>query len=216
MIRYKWPGNEEDTEVVENILDCVSWSTKSLLVSSYQVLQTLSLSFLHHCYHRYCYYYKSWIWNKVSSYRLARGGLRPLIGDLVLVRNGSDKIETDENTVKSTVKIITDADIAANNISAHSIVLPLFGPRCEYPTNDSGDYYRHLIDKEGIADYINNTNSSYIRKGAYRKVIQKLYADPIRVQESNGSVTATLTMCLPAGSYATVVLREIFNDNSMV
>ena len=55
-------------------------------------------------------------------------------------------------------------------------------------------------------------------------MLQKLYADPIIVSTDStttndttiSNTTATLTMCLPTGSYATVVLREIFRDNTMV
>ena len=60
------------------------------------------------------------------------------------------------------------------------------------------------------------SNTSYIRKGTYRRLIQKMYADPIVVSnDTDGTINASLKMCLPAGSYATVVLREIFHDNSM-
>lgn len=74
--------------------------------------------------------YQSYIWNKVCSYRLSNFGFRPIAGDLI-----SDG---------ETVKVLPKVDLSALEDDEYSkevfrkVVLPLFGTRSQYPSNEVG------------------------------------------------------------------------------
>ena len=186
----------------------------------------------------YVHSYSSLVWNRMASKRIKMYGVRPAVGDIVLL-NGNH-----ESPV-----ILGDKDTEKYNIS--DIVLPLPGFRVTFPSNLMGDYERALRE-DGV-----ERENFRIRKihvnvpGVYRKLISypedlcwglqtasdacngQQYIDgnrptsrenrsledrnhkqefPSSSGEFQANVDLKLQFSLVSSSYATVCLREIMHN----
>lgn len=86
----------------------------------------------------------------MASKRIAKFGLKPIIGDLVYApaSGGSDAV-SDEN---GTVLFITEGNI--HNYTINDILLPLPGSDDTiYPSNEVAGWYTDLLLMDGILDF---------------------------------------------------------------
>ena len=145
--------------------------------------------------------YQSWIWNSMASARLIRyGSASPVIGDL-FTEDGA----TDINDVK-----VVDSE-NFSSVSLNQVVLPLPGFGVRYPENEIGDAYRRLLDEDNIS-FEKKGPDEGTAKGAYRHLVTKAEEMELTFQDDKNEAlcasSITVSFDLPAGSYATMLLRE--------
>ncbi|GAB0099828.1 pseudouridylate synthase 7 homolog [Sergentomyia squamirostris] len=207
----------------------------------------------------YIHSYQSLIWNRIASKRV-RLGLSPLPGDLVLKADAEqspnvDNIELlegeeeeaiveEENPeelskFKNMVHKMTKEDIELEKYSIFDVVLPLPGHDITYPDNESGEWYRELLENDELSsEKLKQKNKTYSLGGSYRKFMAKPanltwstvnYSnvhdillpsdlDELRkkkMPELSGNQTALiLDFCLPPSTYATMALREVLKTDT--
>ncbi len=148
--------------------------------------------------------YQSYLFNKILSRRLATGlGLtRAIEGDVVcfakndLPDMGKLQAVTDENL--EAVNRLVDRGRAY-------VTLPLIGFESSLAKGAEGEIERAVLQEEGTVpeDFRIPANPDLGSRGARRAALLKV-APQVKVEEG----FAELEFFLPAGSYATVVLRE--------
>lgn len=145
--------------------------------------------------------YQSYIWNLMASARLKKHGTNVVIGDLFLETRSSKPDE---------IKIVT-SDLL-HSISLKQIILPLPGFGVQYPQNEIGKQYRELLEQDHIS-FDKQMPDEGTAKGAYRYLLAE--PENLAVEFAQGSGhddcvgSMKLTFDLPAGSYATMLLREL-------
>ncbi len=149
--------------------------------------------------------YQSLLFNKILSERM-RSGLpldRAVEGDVVCFsKDGLPDVDK--------IQAVDGMNLeAVNRLAARGrafVTLPLFGYLSELAAGVPGEIESAVLDGEGVtlSDFRVEANPSLGSPGARRPAL--LRADPVVVMEGRGS--ALLKFELPAGSYATVVLRE--------
>lgn len=146
--------------------------------------------------------YQSRIWNSAASARVRRyGSSSPVIGDLFM-EEGAANINN--------VKIIDSENIAS--VTLDQVVLPLPGFGIRYPENDIGGDYKRLLEEDKVV-LDKNGPAEGTAKGAYRHLLAK--AEHMEVEfgdDLDDSLCASsmiVSFDLPAGSYATMLLREL-------
>ncbi len=149
--------------------------------------------------------YQSLLFNKILSERM-RSGLpldRAVEGDVVCFSKGGlpdvDKIQAVDETNLAAVNRLAERGRAF-------VTLPLLGYRSELAEGVPGEIERTVLEEEGVdlSDFRVEANPDLGSPGTRRPAL--LRVDPIVEMEEGGS--ALLKYELPAGSYATVVLRE--------
>lgn len=149
--------------------------------------------------------YQSLLFNRILSKRM-RSGLpldRAVEGDVVCFSKGGlpdvDKIQKVDATNREAVNRLAERGRAF-------VTLPLFGYRSEFAEGAPGEIERSVLDEEGVtfSDFRVEANPDLGSPGHRRPALLKL--DPVVEMEEEGS--ALIKFDLPAGSYATVVLRE--------
>ena len=135
--------------------------------NSLKVPRNLRLTYIHA--------YQSFLWNTVVSKRVAKFGLEPVIGDLVLAHeeevcdpaesNVTEKVEEAEcppegengeeasgliQRIKKKVILLDENNLSDYTI--YDVVLPLPGFDVLYPTNEAGEWYTELLQADGLAD----------------------------------------------------------------
>ena len=109
----------------------------------------------------YVHAYQSFIWNEITSRRIEKFGLKPIVGDLIILteqpklhNEENDNDISDENDidkiVSQDVKILTQEDIDNNTYSITDIVLPLPGYDIKLPANEIAEYYKELLEKDNL------------------------------------------------------------------
>ncbi|KAI8428408.1 hypothetical protein MSG28_007233 [Choristoneura fumiferana] len=144
-----------------------------------------------------------------------------------------EKVKLDKVPVKFPVKILTQEDVESGQYSIFDVIMPLPGYFIDYPPN-MVDYYKELLEKDGLTLELKNKIKSLSMSGAYRRVVTKPidmawrlvgYASPTEdlirsdldelrgvelKHKTDGPYKALLlTMSLPASCYATMALREL-------
>jgi len=121
--------------------------------------------------------YQSYIWNRAASYRIEVGGNKDvIIGDLVLVSDESSKDHAQNNNGPSRkVKCITEEDVNSGKYRIDDVVLPLIGPKIQYPENDVGAFYDRILSEEQISkdSFAEIKDRNLVIGGDYRKVMCK-------------------------------------------
>ncbi|EFX68625.1 hypothetical protein DAPPUDRAFT_62909, partial [Daphnia pulex] len=182
--------------------------------------------------------YQQYIWNTVASKRIAKFGLKPIIGDLVYApaSGGCDAV-SDEN---GTVLFITEGNI--HNYTINDILLPLPGSDDTiYPSNEVAGWYTDLLLMDGILDFKERIGS-YIISGEYRLLIRRpseltwkfvryddasmnlISSDLDRLLnrrepclvEDGAFLGLVLEFNLPPSAYASMTLREIVKMDKSV
>lgn len=149
--------------------------------------------------------YQSLLFNKILSGRM-RSGLpldRAVEGDIVCFSKGGlpdpEKLQKVDETNLEAVNRLAERGRAF-------VALPLFGHRSEFADGVPGEIERKVLEEEtvSLADFRVEANTDLGSPGIRRPAL--LRVDPVVKVEEEGS--ALLNFELPAGSYATVVLRE--------
>nr|XP_025888161.1 multisubstrate pseudouridine synthase 7 isoform X1 [Solanum lycopersicum] len=152
----------------------------------------------------YVHSYQSYLWNHAASMRVQKHGFdQVVLGDLVYSKedykvkesfvaecedvndnnmddySNLDEIsETDLPEERNIpVKVINEEDLKSGTYTIDDVLLPLSGSRVIYPSNDIGEVYRDLAQKDGIsltetAHKIKEFSITNMT-GAYRRVFQK-------------------------------------------
>jgi tRNA pseudouridine13 synthase len=149
--------------------------------------------------------YQSLLFNRILSKRM-RSGLpldRAVEGDVVCFSKGGlpdvDKLQAVDASNREAVNRLAERGRAF-------VTLPLFGYMSEFAEAAPGEIERSVLDEEGVdlSDFRVEANPDLGSPGHRRPAL--LRVDPLVEIEEDGS--ALLKFDLPAGSYATVVLRE--------
>lgn len=142
--------------------------------------------------------YQSLIWNSAATERLrVYGSDQVVVGDLV--RDPNQDAED---------PILVTSDEMAGRYVIYDVVLPLPGYRVKYPTNKVGKIYNNMLTKDEIA-FAKDAPIGATAGGSYRRLVS--VAQNLRHEWLDKSATyCRLVFDLPSGSYATILLRELF------
>ncbi|KAL3516315.1 hypothetical protein ACH5RR_023217 [Cinchona calisaya] len=179
------------------ILQCLKRSPGNYLQALKAIPRTLRMMYVHS--------YQSYLWNHAASVRVHKYGIdHVVLGDLVYCKERC--IETQKGAIHSefedgssndasshldeiseadlpedkdtSVKALTEEDLAAGTYTVDDVVLPLPGSRVIYPMNDIEEVYRDLAKKDAISltETLHGVKEFSITNmtGAYRRVFQKL------------------------------------------
>ncbi|KAL3381700.1 hypothetical protein AABB24_001690 [Solanum stoloniferum] len=178
------------------ILQCLKRSPGNYLQALKAIPRTLRMMYVHS--------YQSYLWNHAASMRVQKHGFdQVVLGDLVYSKeeykvkesfvaecedvndnnmddySNLDEIsETDLPEERNIpVKVINEEDLKSGTYAIEDVLLPLPGSRVIYPSNDIGEVYRDLSQKDGIsltetAHKIKEFSITNMT-GAYRRVFQK-------------------------------------------
>ncbi|MBN2344413.1 MAG: tRNA pseudouridine(13) synthase TruD [Deltaproteobacteria bacterium] len=148
--------------------------------------------------------YQSELFNRVVSARIGEHALnRMYIGDLAWKHD------------KGVCFLVEDADAETIRAQAGEIspTGPLFGKKMKHPHGNAGAFEQSLLEAEHL------TADMFSKAGPFRAPGGRR---PLRIFPQNSAVTADadafgeycrLTFALPAGAYATVLLREMCKGN---
>lgn len=136
----------------------------------------------------YLHSFQSLVWNKIVSRRINKFGLKPIVGDLVLLSEAElppaevDELERPteeepetENTPppRLEVKILTENDLSAYTI--YDIVLPLPGYDITYPDNEVKSWYKEILEENGLTLELSKQKvKTYNLSGTYRKILAQV------------------------------------------
>ncbi|KAL3349408.1 hypothetical protein AABB24_022504 [Solanum stoloniferum] len=178
------------------ILQCLKRSPGNYLQALKAIPRTLRMMYVHS--------YQSYLWNHAASMRVQKHGFdQVVLGDMVYSKeeykvkesfvadcedvndnnmddySNLDEIsETDLPEERNIpVKVINEEDLKSGTYTIDDVLLPLPGSRVIYPSNDIGEVYRDLAQKDGIsltetAHKIKEFSITNMT-GAYRRVFQK-------------------------------------------
>ncbi|KAK4739086.1 hypothetical protein R3W88_002783 [Solanum pinnatisectum] len=178
------------------ILQCLKRSPGNYLQALKAIPRTLRMMYVHS--------YQSYLWNHAASMRVQKHGFdQVVLGDLVYSKeeykvkesfvaecedvndnnmddySNLDEIsETDLPEERNIpVKVINEEDLKSGTYTIDDVLLPLPGSKVIYPSNDIGEVYRDLAQKDGIsltetAHKIKEFSITNMT-GAYRRVFQK-------------------------------------------
>jgi tRNA pseudouridine13 synthase len=151
----------------------------------------------------YVHAVQSYMWNRLASFRIARFGPSPIIGDLVMLPSLID----DGCKVAAPV-LVTETNL--KEVTIFDVVLPLLGEDVQLPKVP--ELQACLVDlladlKLSPSFYRSPNKALWDLRGDYRKLI----ARPTNVEsEFRGSdCTWRLSFDLPRSAYATMALREL-------
>lgn len=166
------------------------------------------------------------------------------IMDDVLEGEGDNSLEEEEESIfKRKVRPLTDEDIAGGKYKLSDVVLPLPGYDITYPSNESGAWYEEMLAEVGLSsEQLRHKEKTYALGGAYRKLLIKTddlkwsfrryrtHEDTLIASdweqlknieitpepaESESNYTALLLeFTLPTAVYATMLLRELFKQDT--
>ncbi|CAN4111257.1 unnamed protein product [Withania somnifera] len=178
------------------ILQCLKRSPGNYLQALQAIPRTLRMMYVHS--------YQSYLWNHAASMRVQKHGFdQVVLGDLVYSKeqlkvketfvadcedvndnNMDDYSNLDETSETDLpeernipVKVINEEDLKSGTYTVDDVLLPLPGSRVIYPSNNIGEVYRDLAQKDGIsltetAHKIKEFSITNMT-GAYRRVFQK-------------------------------------------
>jgi tRNA pseudouridine13 synthase len=141
--------------------------------------------------------YQAYVWNVMASKRLSLYGASVVTGDLI-----------DEDGV---VRIVDDSFLSSKCLRFEDVVLPLPGYDVQYPSHKVGEYYRDLLERDGV-DFRKDAPPESTAKGDYRKLVTRAYNftfEPTARNNDGQQLDVKLKFDLPTGSYATMLLREL-------
>lgn len=167
MIRYGYSfcqptahtGSTDTGSMQMRILQQLPHSVRSLWVSAYQ----------------------SWLWNRAAWHRLSAynsGGGEVMTGDLLLTGAVGDRAEA-MTVVRE--EQLAEWSPAERRAKLAQVVLPLVGTKMQYPSNESGVFYKALLRQEGLLitggtpeqpdEILDPAFSSFAPRGAYRTIL---------------------------------------------
>ena len=142
---YENLRNYEKKSIESILLKSLSEVNKNDYVTALEKLpRSLRLLYLHA--------YQSFIWNQMVSKRLINYGHQLIIGDLVQVNRKCNKT-TDTD-------IVTEDNIGKYNV--FDLVLPLPGFDIKYPLNDVKNWYKEVLENDGLTLEIQQQKLKYV------------------------------------------------------
>ena len=152
--------------------------------------------------------YQSYVWNLAATARIREyGSDEVVVGDLVSIQS------THSEATECAIHVTSEE--MAQQYSIKNVVLPLPGYLVQYPSNKVGQVYHDILTNDGI-ECKKDAPLDATAKGAYRPLIA--YADNLAYEwmpgEDGVAPACDLTFDLPSGSYATMVLRELFRTTT--
>jgi tRNA pseudouridine13 synthase len=145
--------------------------------------------------------YQSYVWNMMTTERMQLYGNQVVVGDIVLIDNKPIHVTESDLSDESKKEVY----------HMSNVVLPMPGYDTIYPDNQIGTLYKEFLEKENVVFDKNATHDEAKARGSYRKVIA--HVDQFtyeRLPTESSSVDVQLKFNLPKGSYATMLLRELF------
>ena len=140
--------------------------------------------------------YQSYLFNKAASKRIRLHGDCVVKGDLYFDKEGDHR---------DSIKVVQGTESPRIQIS--QVVLPLPGYNVQYPENEIGKYYQHLMTADGVK-FEKNAVPEATAGGSYRKLI--VHPKNLTIESPKSSCdNMKLSFQLPKGSYATMLLREL-------
>jgi tRNA pseudouridine13 synthase len=156
--------------------------------------------------------YQSYLFNMILSRRMEAGLplKRPVVGDVVsFARDGQPDPEK--------LQAVTEENLDAVNRLAERgrafVTLPLIGYETALAEGDEGEIERRVLRQEGLSpeDFRVEANADLGSPGTRRAAMLRVVPE-ISVEGSS----AGLDFFLPAGSYATVLLREYMKSVTVI
>ncbi|KAF5296932.1 hypothetical protein FQR65_LT10083 [Abscondita terminalis] len=132
----------------------------------------------------YVHSFQSLIWNQMVSKRIKEFGLKPIIGDLVLMSEEcAPTVEVNEAVGETDtytdapfgqeVKVLTEDDL--EKYSIYDIVLPLPGYDIKYPENAVKTWYKEALEHHGLSlELPKQKVKTYNISGTYRKMLARI------------------------------------------
>jgi len=156
--------------------------------------------------------------------------------------DGENLLE-EESVYKRKVRPLTEEDIASDKYKLSDVVMPLPGYDITYPNNECAAWYEEMLGEVGLtSELLRHKEKTYALGGAYRKLLIQTndlkwsfrrYSTPedtliasdweqlknIEItpepSESEGKYMALLLdFSLPTAAYATMLLRELFKQDT--
>lgn len=130
----------------------------------------------------YAHAYQSYVWNTVTSKRVAKYGLQVVPGDLVFDNNQEvdDDVEDIEADASSQgqkfaqVRPVTSEEIENGSKTIYDVVLPTPGFDVVYPSNEFKQEYEELMARDGINFQDMRRNiKEFSLAGSYRHIVSK-------------------------------------------
>ncbi|XP_034481080.1 pseudouridylate synthase 7 homolog [Drosophila innubila] len=154
-----------------------------------------------------------------------------------------DNLLEEESIFKRKVRPLTAEDIASDKYKLSDVVLPLPGYDITYPNNECAAWYEQMLGEVGLSsELLRHKEKTYALGGAYRKLLiqtsdlkwsfrrYSTHEDTLiasdweqlknieitpEPSESEGKYTALLLdFSLPTAAYATMLLRELFKQDT--
>ncbi|KAH8360309.1 hypothetical protein KR200_001479 [Drosophila serrata] len=154
-----------------------------------------------------------------------------------------DETIVEESIFKRKVRPLTSDDIASGKFHLSDVILPLPGHDITYPANECGVWYEEMLAEVGLtSDLLKHKEKTYALGGAYRKMIIqpsdlkwnfRLYntpedtliasdweilkgipITPEPAEEEAKFMALLLEFSLPSAAYATMLLRELFKQDT--
>ena len=134
----------------------------------------------------YLHSYQSLLFNTAVSHRLARYGITPVEGDLVLAGAAApaavaesaaagDDEAAGSYDARTEVRTLSADDVASGRYSLDDVLLPLPGAAVALPDHETRGAIVAMLERDGLslASFTNARQPRYSLSGAYRKVIAR-------------------------------------------
>ena len=151
--------------------------------------------------------YQSYVWNTMASERITLYGTKVVAGDLVLSSDGNVRVVDDPSKMDGKL------------LEFDNVVLPLPGYDVKYPTHKVGSRYSEFLAHDRVS-VDKAAPPECTAKGGYRRIVARAYnflQEAVVVAEDGAGDDGVrgsalhwkLRFDLPAGCYATMLLREL-------
>jgi tRNA pseudouridine13 synthase len=144
--------------------------------------------------------YQAELFNRVLALRLGRGlYARALVGDVLKKHQTGGEFMCEDAA-------LDQPRLAAFELSPTG---PMYGPDMRQPAGEPAALEQEVLTGEGV------TLDTFVSGGAETRGTRRLLRIPFAATHQWAGSDVKLEFSLPAGSYATVVLRELLKDNEV-
>jgi tRNA pseudouridine13 synthase len=130
----------------------------------------------------YIHAYQSFVWNEMASVRIERYGKKVVAGDLIVVSRRTDSTAEaaasepveDPDGEAAVVRPLTEEEAVSGKYTIFDVVLPLPGTETTLPTNEIGEAYRRMLERDGLPiETIGTRRGLHALRGGYRELVEK-------------------------------------------
>lgn len=144
--------------------------------------------------------YQSFVWNMAATERI-----RMYPSDSVVV---GDLVESSFDASTESPVLVTSEEMACR-FSIQDVVLPLPGYMIKYPSNKAGNVYEQVLTMDKIK-FVKDAPLDATAKGSYRPlIVEPNNLEHTWLGEEGDTANCRFHFDLPAGSYATMLFREL-------